>query len=82
MYYNQCKPKPIRSTYNGGVHPSAHQVSSHVVLYSAWKKKKNINTKKNVEEKGEKVRRYQVHIFEENKLVAEVIWKRRSESGD
>jgi hypothetical protein len=36
---------------------------------------------KNVEEKGEKVRRYQVHIFEENKL-AEVILKRRSESGD
>jgi hypothetical protein len=36
---------------------------------------------KNVEEKGEKVSRYQVHIFEENKL-AEVIWKRRSELGD
>jgi hypothetical protein len=49
-------------------------------MYSA-RKKKNNNTKKNVEEKGEKVRRYQVHIFEENKL-AEVIWKRRSELGD
>jgi hypothetical protein len=32
MYYNQCNGKPIISTY-GGVHPSARQASSHVVLY-------------------------------------------------
>jgi hypothetical protein len=50
-------------------------------MYSTRKKKNVITKKKHVEEKGEKVRRYQVHIFEENKL-AEVILKRREELGD